>query len=273
VRTPRRRPLAFAVTAAAAAGLTVAASVASAAPAPARVTHHVVQPVVSSKVNAAQSSNWFGYNKPLFPDRKLFSRVAGDWNVPAATQHTPGEAENSSTWIGIGGGCVALNCLVTDTTLIQTGTEQDVDANGNPSYSAWYELIPAPELRITTMTIHAGDHMHARIFKKLGGLWDITLSDVTTGQTFHTTVPYTSTQGSAEWITETPLLIAGAQFAALPNLSRVNFFGVSVNGHNAQLKTSEQMQLVNANGQVYGAPSNPGSGGNSFSDCAWASTC
>jgi len=36
---------------------------------------------------------------------------------------------------------------------------------------------------------------------------DITLKDLTTGQSFSTTVPYTSTHTTAEWIEETPLLI------------------------------------------------------------------
>ena len=50
--------------------------------------------------------------------------------MPTATQHTAGQAEASSDWIGIGGGCVDAGCTVTDSTLIQTGTEQDVSATG-----------------------------------------------------------------------------------------------------------------------------------------------
>jgi len=43
---------------------------------------------------------------------------------------------------------------------------------------------------------------------------------LTTGQSFSTTVPYTSTHTTAEWIEETPLLIGtNAGFASLPNLS------------------------------------------------------
>src|SRR5947209_20356923 len=79
--------------------------------------------------NANQSNNWYGYNQgTLEQGNKLFNSVAGDWTVPTASQHTNGQDEYSSTWIGIGGGCVDANCNVGDATLIQTGTEQDVDA-------------------------------------------------------------------------------------------------------------------------------------------------
>src|ERR1700731_1357966 len=64
---------------------------------------------------ANQSNNWSGYNQgTLEQGTKLFTSMSGDWTVPTATQHTKGEAEFSSTWIGIGGGCVDAGCTVTD---------------------------------------------------------------------------------------------------------------------------------------------------------------
>src|SRR6185503_10573345 len=76
------------------------------------------RPIVA--VNANQSNNWSGYNQgALEQGGKLFSGITGDWTVPTATQHTAGEDEFSSSWIGIGGGCVDAGCTVTDNTLIQ----------------------------------------------------------------------------------------------------------------------------------------------------------
>ena len=93
--------------------------------------------------NTNSSSNWFGYNQgTLEQGSKLFNSITGDWTVPTATQHTDGQAEDSSDWIGIGGGCIDAGCTATDSTLIQTGTEQDVDSTGAASYSAWWELVP-----------------------------------------------------------------------------------------------------------------------------------
>ena len=150
-------------------------------------------------LNANQSNNWFGYNQgALEQGSKLFNSISGQWTVPAATQHTAGQAEASSDWIGIGGGCVDAGCTVTDSTLIQTGTEQDVSASG-----------AAVLLGLVGARTGAVDHDHQhdgqarRPHVGLGGrgrgrqqtLWKITLSDVTRGESFTTTVPYPSTHG------------------------------------------------------------------------------
>src|SRR5207245_1445125 len=105
------------------------------------------------------------------------------------------EAEYSSTWIGIGGGCVDQGCQITDSTLIQTGTEQDVDKSGKASYSAWWEIIPEPSTPISGMSIHAGDHMVASIVEdpNVPEMWTIKIKDVTDGDQFSTTTPYAST--------------------------------------------------------------------------------
>jgi hypothetical protein len=228
------------------------------------------------RANTNQSSNWFGYNQgTLEKGTTLFNSITGDWTVPTATQHTAGQAESSSDWIGIGGGCVDSGCTATDSTLIQTGTEQDVSSTGAASYSAWYELVPAPSLTIS-MTVAPGDHMHAALSEVVpnSNAWTITLQDVTRGETFTTTVPYSSTHGTAEWIEETPLLIGtNAGFASLPNLSNPGWTSATANGASAGLKTSEQMDLIDSNGNVIGAPSAPNATANGFNECTWASTC
>ncbi len=171
------------------------------------------------RLNAGQSSNWFGYNQgALESGGGLFHSIAANWTVPHARQHQKGQAEDSSDWIGIGGGCVNSGCGVSDSTLIQTGTEQDVAAGGAASYSAWWEVIPAPSVPIA-MTIRPGDHMHASIVEVLPEVWEITLADLTTKKSHSLRVPYSSTQDSAEWIEETPLVLgANAGFAPCPAL-------------------------------------------------------
>jgi len=193
-----------------------------------------------------------------------------------ATQHTAGQAEASSDWIGIGGGCVDSGCTVSDSTLIQTGTEQDVSATGAPSYSAWYELVPAPSLTISSMTVQPGDHMHASLSQLAtdADAWDITIQDVTRNESYSTTLPYPSTMDTAEWIEETPLEIGtDAGFAALPNLTNPAFNSGTVNGAAVKLSTSEEMDLTDSSGAVIGAPSAPNSAGSGFDACAWASGC
>jgi hypothetical protein len=229
------------------------------------------------RANTNQSSNWFGYNQgTLEQGSKLFNSITGDWTVPTATQHTAGGAENSSDWIGIGGGCVDSGCTATDSTLIQTGTEQDVSSSGAPSYSVWWELVPAPSLTITSMTVNPGDHMHASIAEVVpdSNLWTITIKDLTNGQSYTTTVPYTSTHLTAEWIEETPLLLGtNAGFAALPNLTSPAFDLATTNGAPANLKATEQMQLIDSGGNVIGSPSAPDPDADGFNACTWAGTC
>jgi hypothetical protein len=236
---------------------------------------HITKP--RANFQAAQSNNWFGYNQgTLEQGGKVFHAITGDWTVPTATQHTAGQDEASSDWIGIGGGCLDAGCTVGDNTLIQTGTEQDM-SGGTASYSAWYELIPAPSLTISSITVHPGDHMHASISETISGanVWNITLQDVTTGKSFSTTVPYSSTHATAEWIEETPLTFgtSGAGLAALPNLTNVPFSAATTNGANAGLKAAEEIQLVDSSGKVIGTPSAPNSTANGFTDCAWATSC
>jgi peptidase A4-like protein len=229
------------------------------------------------RANTNQSSNWFGYNQgTLEQGSKLFNSITGDWTVPTVTQHNAGQAENSSDWIGIGGGCVDAACTVGDSTLIQTGTEQDVDAAGGASYSAWWEIIPAPSLVITNMTVAPGDHMHASIAELLpnSNVWTIVLQDVTRNESFSQTVPYASTHLTAEWIEETPLLLGtDAGFAALPNLTSPVFSSATTNGQPANLQASEEIALIDSNGSVIGTPSAPNAARNGFNACTWATSC
>ena len=228
--------------------------------------------------NTNQSSNWSGYNQgTLEQGNKLFNSITGNWTVPTATRHTSGQAEYSSDWIGIGGGCIDANCMATDTTLIQTGTEQDVDSSGAASYSAWWEIIPGPSLTITSMTIHAGDQMHASIAEGVpnSNIWTITISDTSNGQSYTTTVPYSSTHATAEWIQETPLILdpSNPGLAAQPNLTSPLFDLATTDGAPANLKASEEMNLVDSNNHVIGAPSGPDPDSDGFNVCAWAGTC
>jgi hypothetical protein len=228
--------------------------------------------LIQVRANTNQSSNWFGYNQGTVAlGGTLFNSIGGDWTVPTASQHTPGQAAYSSDWIGIGGGCVDAGCTVGDETLIQTGTEQDSDG----TYAAWWEIIPAPSINIS-MTVAPGDHMHASIAEivPFSDVWTITLQDVTRNETFTQTVPYPSTHLTAEWIEETPLLLGtNAGFAALPNLTTIPFFGATVNGQNANLDPSQEIDLIDSNGNVIGTPSAPTSTRDGFDVCAWATVC
>jgi hypothetical protein len=229
-------------------------------------------------VNASQSSNWSGYNQGfLEKNDTLFHSVSGTWTVPTATAHTNGEAEYSSNWVGIGGGCVDAGCTVTDPTLIQAGTEQDVGSNGVASYSAWWEIVPVPSITISSITVHPGDQMSVSISENVSGsdLWTILVKDVTSGQTFSQTVPYPSTHLTAEWIEEAPTVVgtSGTGVGPMPNLSGASFDHAATNGAPAGLSPSEQIQLVNSSGTRLATPSAPDPDSDGFNDCTYTTTC
>jgi Peptidase A4 family len=235
---------------------------------------HLVKPGLGT--NASKSSNWFGYNEGSQERGTKFHSIAGDWIVPRARQHTKGRSESSSTWIGIGGGCTNAKCTKGDETLIQTGTEQDVSASGKPSYSAWWEIIPAPSVTIGNMKVRPGDHMRASITEAPKGseIWHVVLQNLTRHQTFKRTVPYTSTYATAEWIEETPIVIGtNAGLADLPRLSRTTFDRARVNGSSAGLRSAERILLTTSGGKVIGTPSAPDPQHNGFALCAWATSC
>jgi hypothetical protein len=106
-------------------------------------------------------------------------------------------------------------------------------------------------------------------------VWQIRIDNLSTGQSFSTTVPYPSSYGTAEWILETPTVIStdsGVGLASMPDLGRVPFFNAKANGANPGLNPSEAIQLVSSTGDVIATPSAP-SDGNSFDVCTYSGSC
>ncbi|MGA2522068.1 MAG: G1 family glutamic endopeptidase [Acidimicrobiales bacterium] len=224
--------------------------------------------------HTSTSDNWSGYNQGALEKSTTFTSISARWTVPTATQHTPGQAESSATWIGIGGGCLDTSCTVTDNTLVQAGTEQDVAADGTASYSAWWEIVPVPSVT-ASITVHPGDIISCSISQTVPEVWDIVLSDVTDGQSFTQTVPYPSSYLTAEWILETPVVVgtSGTGISALPDLTTTRFSDATVNGANADLVGAEGLQLVSSSGAVLATPSAPDTAADGFDDCSYATTC
>ncbi|TME61465.1 MAG: hypothetical protein E6I54_09675, partial [Chloroflexi bacterium] len=128
-------------------------------------------------VSANQSFNWAGYVQGALEKNTTFHSISAAWIVPTATPHRSGEAEYSSSWIGIGGGCVDAACSITDDTLIQAGIGHDIDAAGKADYYAWWETIPAPLVR-TTLPVRPGDRVAVKISEdRLAEIWTIEIAN------------------------------------------------------------------------------------------------
>jgi hypothetical protein len=174
-------------------------------------------PVLTGSTNRSVSSfNWSGYvvatnlNNP----QPLVTAIEGSWTVPGIDVSTKNTF--SATWIGVGGQ------FESDTTLIQTGTEQD-SINGVGTYSAWYELSPNTEVTIDSLSISPGDRITASI--SLSGPSANTslleIHDFTEGQSYHNSFVYASSMLSAEWIVERPKI--GNALKNLANFSELTF--------------------------------------------------
>ena len=185
------------------------------------------------------SSNWSGYAI----SGSGFNTITGSWTVQAAGPSK--KPTYSSQWIGIDG--------FNNSNLILTGTESDF-TNGSAHYGAWWEILPAAETVIPSLTVSPGDQMSASVTKGAGSSWTITITDVTTGQSFTTVQTYTGPGTSAEWIEEAPTV--GGHVATLANYGSTTFDPGTANGANPGLTSAASGVMVQNHKQV-STPSNP----------------
>ncbi len=238
---PRIRP--FAALVLLAMGLSFAPAVPAIASHP-RIGSRI--PAGSTSAAGWSSSNWSGYAVTGGP----YTSITGEWNVPAVASTK--KASYSSNWIGIDG--------FNNSQLIQTGTEQDF-YNGRAHYGAWWEILPAAETVIPTLTINPGDHMRSSIAKGAGSTWTITLTDVSSGQSFSISKTYTGPLTSAEWIEEAPTV--GGRVATLAHYGSSVFDPGTVNGASPSFVASEGGVMVQSRLQV-STPSLPDAEGDGF---------
>lgn len=152
----------------------------------------VVRQGLVQRKNPNTSSNWSGY---VFEGSGI-TGARGTFNVPALNP-TAGLSDTTE-WVGVDGNA--------DNTLIQAGIDEEYNPKlGHVVITPWWEILPAPETPISSMTVSVGDSITAAVQQQSGSTtWTITVTDNTTGQTFATAQYYVGAQTSAEWIVEAP---------------------------------------------------------------------
>jgi len=151
----------------------------------------VTLPVYSPAPRTDHPANWSGYEFEGGP----FTAVIGNFHVPSL-RPSPGDTFTSE-WVGIDG--------ATNSSLIQAGVTEEYDAATKSVLTgAWWEILPAASTPIP-MTVNPGDECMVTIYQVSGATWSITLSDVTTGQSFSTEKSYSGPGATEEWIVEAPM--------------------------------------------------------------------
>ena len=196
------------------------------------------------------SSNWSGYAA----SGNNFTSVTGTWTVPTVSGQISGA---DATWVGIGG--------IDTRDLIQAGTQATVNG-GSVEYDAWIEMLPASS-RPVSLTVNPGDSVTVTITQKSGNNWAIDMTNNTTGGRYNTTVQYTSTNSSAEWVQEAPSVGRGT--IPLDDFGTLTFTGATAvrDGHTMDLNAlgAQAITMINGSRQPLATPSVIGGDGTSFS--------
>jgi hypothetical protein len=234
--------------------LGIGTSAATAATVSPGLFHHPRIPVHKVRQAGWSSSNWSGYAKSA----GTYTSATARWVVPSAAP-TKGSTY-SSAWVGIDG--------FNNSDLIQTGTESDY-IHGAAHYNAWWEILPAAETPIASITLHPGNVMSASVTKGTGSTWTIKITDTTTGKSFTTTQSYSGPGTSVEWIEEAPTV--GGRVATLAHYSSPDTFDPgTANGLNPKLTATDSGVMVQKRVQV-STPSSPDSDTDGF-NMAYGST-
>lgn len=218
------------------------------------------------------SLNWSGYY--VVPHGRPVTRVTGQFVVPAVQSLLP--AGFASTWVGIGG--------VDSADLIQAGVFEQTAGNPltGPQYSAWYELLPASSTPLSgcrgdaACTVRPGDRFRITIVRVATNRWRISLMD-SRRWSWTRTVGYTSSESSAEWITEAPTLLVAQ--TTIANLGRVTFDGRNTfTTAGSRARTIRQghpvtVVLSPGGGIAEATPSTLDRDGDGFAVCTYATSC
>ncbi len=193
----RRRPLAAALVAAAAAAAVVLAAGGgnAAAGSSGAVTF---APLRGTDVAADVSANWSGY--AVTGSSVSYTSVTATWQQPTVACGAGDAGAASAFWVGLGGYSVSSQALE------QVGTSADCDpTTGEPTYYAWYELVPSPAVTVEHLAVHPGDMITASVNVLGGNTAELQVKNRTRKTSFTTKLPFANPDlSSAEWITEAP---------------------------------------------------------------------
>jgi len=234
---------------------TLAPAASSASP---QIFHGRLPQIIHHARGAATSSNWSGYAAY----NTTFTKVRATWVQPAATCNSGG-GQFASFWVGLDG--------YKSTSVEQIGTDSDCTGTNHPVYYAWWEMYPNPSNQIANFVVHAGDTISAQV-SRVATLYTLSLTNVTTGQSFSTVKAATASNNSAEWVAEAPsqCIIVFCRVLPLANYGTMTFsnaYATSGTEKPISSYTNDSITMTDQTGFTTRATvSGLMSGGTSFSD-------
>lgn len=154
-------------------------------------------PIPGQASTSGQSSwvtrGWAGY--VVRAGNRSFSHVTASWTQPRVVCNRPGSS--AAFWIGLGGARAGSQSLE------QIGTSGDCSDRAVVSYSAWYQLFPAPPVELP-LRVGPGDQLTAEVSVS-AGIVGLSLRNDSSGSSFSTKIWMRAPEvDSAEWIVEAP---------------------------------------------------------------------
>lgn len=225
-----------------------------------------IVPAASASTDAqtASSANWAGYVVGGSSSATRYKSVSGSWVAPTA-KCTSGQGY-SSFWVGLGG---AGSDSSSSTSLEQAGTEADCNADGSATYSAWYELVPAPPVKVD-MAVHPGDRVTSKVTVD-GSSVTIQLFNATTGGSFEKTLQASNPDvSSAEWIAEAPSTCSQGVSDCSP-LPLADFGTAQFSGASATTTDGHTGSISDSAWQTAAVQLSPGASQSGFGDAQFAS--
>ncbi|MDP9265079.1 MAG: G1 family endopeptidase, partial [Chloroflexota bacterium] len=210
------------------------------------------QPTSPSRTtpNTGVSRNWAGY----VATGGSFTSVSGTWTIAQPSATTAGI---DATWVGIGG--------YGSDDLVQAGTQANVTRTGDIIYTAWIERLPQAAQTVP-LTVSGGDSVTVALTEQNSGQWLVSITNNATGKSYSTTIRYSSTHASAEWIEEAPS--SGRGVVPLDDFGSVRFTSSSarMDGRDISIKDArgKPVTMADSSGQALASPSSLGSDGSSF---------
>lgn len=174
------------------------------------------------------SANWAGYAATASDSGTPLSFVSASatWRQPKVTCAAGDAGAAAATWVGIGG-------LSGSQALDQIGTSAECDDLAQPTYFAWFEVLPGPGKKLE-LAVEPGDKIAASVTVKAGGTEvRVALANLTRGTGVARSLPVlTAGTATAEWIVETPIRCdnVACRPAPLADFGTVSFNDVSMTG-------------------------------------------